>query len=447
MIDSTLALSLAILSIIPFFLLLFGMHKSLLSSPAFWVFICFFIGSFTEIIYFVFFRSSEYNYWLNDRNFIGNSLSYIIPAQIAACLAAWSYFLGYLIKTNKTEPHGHQTPFPEMSYAWVVLITTGSLAVFFLTFILFFAELGLSWKDLFKSSKRFLEVDGQHPSQFSYLLYSVIKLTRAGFYVSLLYLVSQKRSNFILFLFILSGATIVYFQFFLSARMQLIFVFLDMMILYIYFNGKINFSKILAVSLVIFPVLVVMTNQRSQTDDSAGQSSAIASVGRAATEFYEYRYFVDVPKIKQIILAYDKELPFFYGRSFYEVFLNSLPVFMYERSVDNRRVGKELANEVFDEPNNDVPPGYLGELYINFGYAGIALGFLLLGFFHNTIERGMYQGRSLLLLLVYIFLITRTSFLLINSDFSKSFTKVLFDVVTILPFVYITLKVSHIKKS
>lgn len=79
-------------------------------------------------------------------------------------------------------------------------------------------------------------------------------------------------------------------------------------------------------------------------------------------------------------------------------------------------IDRYLAVEVFDEARNSVPPGYAGELYIDFGTTGLVLGFLFLGVFHRLLFNHLTLIRMPgYLVACAIILIPNTTVILLNT--------------------------------
>jgi hypothetical protein len=131
----------------------------------------------------------------------------------------------------------------------------------------------------------------------------------------------------------------------------------------------------------------------------------VQAVGRAALGG---RYLLDLSKLAHLARHFPEKQPWLLGRT-----LVGLPV----PGVDERLgLARYIAREVVLEPDNSVPAGYAGELYVNFGFLGLGLGFLLLGAFHRLAFNYLAErALSLPAAAFLIVLIPISTVLLLNS--------------------------------
>ncbi len=152
-----------------------------------------------------------------------------------------------------------------------------------------------------------------------------------------------------------------------------------------------------------------------------------SGVQRLARGVFGGRYFMDIGKLSYVASYFPHEHPYAMGRGFVG-FLND------PESVDGRSralpggMSKYLAAEVLGEPNNSVPPGYAGELYINFGWVGVVLGFLLLGAFHRVMFNYLTRpDLSLVAGACLVLLIPSSTLVLLNSGLVSAGSRAVID--------------------
>lgn len=152
-----------------------------------------------------------------------------------------------------------------------------------------------------------------------------------------------------------------------------------------------------------------------------------SSLQRLTSAAFSGRYLMDVAKLAHIAEYFPSErehlsIPGLVGL----VGVDSDPGAL--AAIVPGSLDRYLAREVFKEPNNSVPPGYLGELYISFGWVGIAGGFGLLGIFHRGLfhcltERALPpQFAACLVLLIPV-----TTIVLLNSGLVSTLARAAID--------------------
>ena len=153
------------------------------------------------------------------------------------------------------------------------------------------------------------------------------------------------------------------------------------------------------------------------------------SLGRSS---FDGRYFLDVAKVAHLAHAFPAREPYpgmraLLGRSGDDAGDNG--------SRATASLGKYLAVEVFEEPNNNIPAGYTGELYLSFGPPAVVLGFLALGAFHRWLLNLLADRRlPLMIACCLVVLIPNTTIVLLNSNLLAATVRSILDVGVIVIF-------------
>ena len=131
----------------------------------------------------------------------------------------------------------------------------------------------------------------------------------------------------------------------------------------------------------------------------------IRTLGEAA---FGGRYLLDLTKLAHLAHHFPRERDWLQGRS--------LVGGSIDANEDRVNLGRYIALAVFQEPENHIPAGYAGELYVNFGWSGVVAGFLILGLFHRLVFNYLVaRPVSLLAKGFLILLIPATTLVLLNS--------------------------------
>jgi hypothetical protein len=151
--------------------------------------------------------------------------------------------------------------------------------------------------------------------------------------------------------------------------------------------------------------------------EAASPSSSVSrALARLSGASLEGRYFLDVTKLAHIAHHFPAQRPHLAGGSLIGAVV---PSFALDEEGDGDArltLDRYLGARVFDEPGNSVPAGFAGELYIDFGWAGVLVGFFLLGGFHRLLFNQLTRVRMPgLLVACAVVLIPNTTLILINS--------------------------------
>ena len=92
-----------------------------------------------------------------------------------------------------------------------------------------------------------------------------------------------------------------------------------------------------------------------------------------------------------------------------------------------------LATRIFDETGNNVPPGIIAEMYINFGWLGLIIGMFAIGYLLRFVYNSfLNQHGSIIVQVIYAIIMVRMTVILFNSDFGTAMLKTIIDLVPLL---------------
>ena len=298
--------------------------------------------------------------------------------------------LGYLLGTFRwrlpraalrLEGHWNQRKF---------VAVVGILAVLgCLSFLLFTRELEVSYQSLSDiSSKRFVEVEGSSfRGTHGYLRWGAM-LLEISFYLALAYWIARKRRFFSVSGFFVAalGAMAVLFPIFVSSRQSVLFLVIRAVLIWLCLRGEPKARTVIVLVIAgLFVISSMLAFRRGLSEwqdvrDHAGLDSVLeVTVGG--------RHFLDLSKTAQVILAVPERVAYQYGRTMVTWITAPIP-----RSIWPGKpavgAGIELGPKVFGTaPGTGVPPGIVGELYMNFGLIGVLMGLFVAG----LLLRSMFQ--------------------------------------------------------
>ena len=143
----------------------------------------------------------------------------------------------------------------------------------------------------------------------------------------------------------------------------------------------------------LFAVTMIIGAFSSQVRDesrdgvSYEQLDVASAVGSTATHAFEGAYFIDPAKTAAIVDQVGRTEDLFWGSSFAAFIFAPIPRVIWPNKPDIR-TGPYVAQVLFNfGSNSGVPPGAIGEFYLNFSWFGIVAGMMLLGMFCALIWR------------------------------------------------------------
>lgn len=115
------------------------------------------------------------------------------------------------------------------------------------------------------------------------------------------------------------------------------------------------------------------------SDKAVEDLSLIGALESTAEHVFVGSYFMDPAKTAVIIDSVPERVQHLYGRTYFEFVLTPIPRAIWPDKPDVRN-SYFIADEILDlRTNSGVPPSGMAELYLNFGWGGIAIGMFIAG--------------------------------------------------------------------
>ena len=266
------------------------------------------------------------------------------------------------------------------------------------------------------STKRHLMIEGRSAA-LGYERWAS-SLTSVVYYASLILYLGFERKEYgvsrgkLAFYFFLA----VFFPFVTSSRSTVLFTIINSVIIYSIFR-KIQLRHLLVyVGSVLF-FFQIMTELRKMRLDRESKREVEGLYGIVAP-FLENRNLFDLSKTAHIFNSVPEEMPFMYGSSFMNILYAPIPRTMWKEKPDIQ-IGLVVASDIYDIPRahqTAIPPGLMGEMYMNFGVLGIIFGVFLYGYSMrwawSLAKRPNFKQKPMVVLLYVMILLPGTFYLL-----------------------------------
>ena len=294
-----------------------------------------------------------------------------------------SFVFGFSLKTRKLNLDRFKLY--SKNYLWnekrlYTLILIFSL-VSFTGIVLFVRAIGVASIFADISGKRYGSVEGSTNNlvtSYGYFQIMANFIQPALYIYTLNFILTSKKilsiNGFVLIMLLIAN---LFFPFFTSSRSDLMVVFLNLVIL-ISFTGKLTLRLIFPSSLAILLLFSIITLLRPV-------KATTSSINLENISFFDpfiyNKNLLDVSKTAHIINAVPQKMQFQYGASYLSVLYAPIPR-VWRPDKPALSMSKDISHKVYGYKENalaGIPPGIAAEFYINFGYAGILIGFFLVG--------------------------------------------------------------------
>lgn len=180
---------------------------------------------------------------------------------------------------------------------------------------------------------------------------------------------------------------------FLASRRNgiLVLIILALIVLSVRNLNRDAMKRIARIGLIV--LVLAGVSFASQIRNSASDGRALwqldisTAIEATFVHAFEGAYFMDPAKTAAIIEVTNSDDDFWLGNSFLGFVIAPIPHVLWPDKPDVR-IAPYVAQQLFDfGSRGGVPPGAVGELYLNFGWIGIFAGMMLLGVFLARIWR------------------------------------------------------------
>lgn len=286
--------------------------------------------------------------------------------------------------------------FSDQEVSWnkrTVVIVCGILVMISIAaFALYSRQVGINFSgDEAISAKRIAEAEenGTGPmgrgSSLAYYRWA-ISLSQVACYIALAWALKRtwRRNGIITLLIVLSIPMAMAFlmPFVTSSRTPLIFFLVEsLVVLYCLkenvFTGHWLAAQIVGATAVILLFLAILALRRDPMAEDSGleKFTPIALIDHVVGA----RYLADITKTAQIIRAFPDLLPYQYGISYTSTATAPVPRNWWPAK-PSLGLGPFVGENVYGLTRTGVPPGLIGEAYLNFGIFGLIMVPLVFGF-------------------------------------------------------------------
>lgn len=456
-----------------------------IEDPATLLFGVFTLGTGIKLVYFIFFRAKKWPQTIeviHDPVVMGKDESFLLPGMLFITLSVAAYCLGLwhnrAVRLPSVEPRVND----RLLYVASIAACIG--AFLGVVFLLYMTD-SFASGDFF--AKRFNESPGGAVNRFvrfDYWIFKVASSIKYIFYLLLVVWVHRKErvagSFYVLMIASLVLALLV--PSVMGNRSYGFVIFLDLLILAGLCSRKRRLVTLSALMVICLAFTLATGSTRHtvasdpadrliQKEGSFERQTAAAAVSeqrggyeRLEPERVERslwftqlvgnptaqkidvlmrgRYFLALFKTAHIVDDVPDRMPYLCGQSFYGWPFVLVPRSGWPEKPIFVEMAPKLADQVFLEPINNVPPGLVGEAWLNFGWFGLlvvaAVGSLI-GLAFNSFLRMRHNA---LAQVVYAILLSRVSFIMINSSFGDGVLKFLIDAVPLVFALLLLLKFS-----
>jgi oligosaccharide repeat unit polymerase len=310
----------------------------------------------------------------------------------------------------------------------------------FISLFLYVQKLGIVGTLAMKfSAKRSLILEGGNYQYASLGYYRWgASLLSYVFYFSLILLIRSRRKLFSLtgIVVLLIGILSIIFPVLTSSRAGVLFHIINAILIWHYLKRPISFRILMSTVSIAVAIFILLTALRIM-----GHRNRVLGID----DFFEPEKMIEsvignrnlfcVAKTAHILEAVPDKLEYQYGKTFLTWVFAPIPRTLWkEKPVV--RIGNELGEAIFQrrDKSTGVPPGFIGELYMNFGFMGILIGMYFLGLLLKLLYSSFnsYLTRNINALLLYIFIVVPFAFNLLSGDFVGLFIKLVASLIPLL---------------
>lgn len=372
---------------------------------------------------------------------LGRTLPELIPA--AAITAAGMLCLAVAYAAGQFRwrvPVPGRPAFDNWSDRTVAIVAAVFAIVGCVSFVLFAQQFDVSSTDLRSFSlPRLVAIEGStYAGASGYLRWGAM-LVETAFYIVFAHWASARSRHQILFGVCALGllGLAVAFPVFSSTRRPIVFLVFRIVVVWTCLRGEPRTRHALGLAALGLLLATSMIAVRTGAADWTSFRSRMG-VDDVLNVTVGSRHFLDLTKTAHILEAFPGKLPYRHGTSLITWLVAPVPRALWPGK-PAIGIGKELGPVVFQSRSGSgVPPGIIGELYLNFGLPGVFVALPLFG----ALLRSLYVTASEYFpgkgaVVVYAVISTHVGFGAVTFDVSGTIAKLLQELIPLVAAIYV----------
>lgn len=378
------------------------------------------------------------------RLLVGKTPNFLFAGYAVVFFGLFAFMFGYMLQVPSIQMRRfsllRKDHWNNTRLLWVSII---GIIVAIIGIILFVRTMGigtlvLTLTDI--SRKRFYVVEGaefQHAS-LGYHRWAA-SLIGPVFYVFLTWFAASEKRWLSVSGVIAAclGLFATLFPLFTSSRTGVVVVPIVAIMIWHYIRKEILVGRILLAVAFVVLIIMIMTGLRASARSNDASEVRSYLTGEKFLEVMAgSMHFFNIAKTAHIVEAVPTQLEYQYGRTFILWLFAPIPRTMWPQKPIigvGEIVGKELFEARLGLPNGGIPPGFIGELYWNFGFLGVPVGMFLLGCFLKLLYnsfRNILRNKNAVL--IYSCVVIPTAFLIPGENFSGSIIMLIMNLIPML---------------
>lgn len=300
-------------------------------------------------------------------------LGKLVPGAIVLSIGTWVCYVGYII--GEGQLRSLTTLLARRSLVKKKLLRLGTLTLFVsaTSLALWAVSEGISPDPETWSQKRFNDTEGgpqQRASSIGWIYFRAAGLARAVFILtfaaSLIETAKRLELRFLTFASLLVAVATPVFA---DNRAGVGIVVLDAAIVYLAIRGR---PPVLRGAIWVMSALMILTFMIMSRDGRTLVDAVEQTIGG--------RDLMDVSKTSQIVSAVPSRVPYQAGESLMGWITAPLPGSLDPYGEQWLQVGQLVHREVYGYSGiSGIPPGLVGELWLNYGLLGVLVGCVIVG--------------------------------------------------------------------
>lgn len=409
-----------------------------IASPLNFFLLTVFLGTTVNTFYIVLVHSD----FVIHHILLDKPLAVIEPGLWAILIGVFSLIIGYLSAGSKRASIQNISILKNSQWndLWVRVWITALILVATVCAVLYLKDVGV-WKALqtslytqFSTKHQELTLSGSEAPALGYLQWGV-QLYQIAFLILLARYLESRISLFSLRSagLLVLGLLSILIPFLTSSRSQLIYVVLYALIVIHYSTRGLRLRAVILMAAICVVIVGGMGVIRYVQQHNLTQSGY--SEYENIEDLYESsignRHFLAPAKTSHIIDGVPEKLNYQLGETLVLWIIAPIPRSLWPGK-PVVRIGGVLGPALFGDPiTSGTPPGFVGELYYDFGWLGIPLGMFILGawlrLLHNSFADLAIKSKNARL--VFIYFLLAFAYTLPSEDFTGAMTRLLLGVI------------------